>query len=509
VAQDIQAKLNLAIEAARRGDRQTARKLLQEIVLVDNTHEQAWLWLASVSDSLEDKRKCLRRVLQINPNNTTARDGLAQIQARLAGTAPATTDAANQTGPREINWVSLGITVATVFAVGLLGFTVLRIVQNTLFVQDTDLSPFEVAQRMTETAQVLPTESPIPTTGPTVTPPIVIVTLNAATLPPTFTPTFTPTATDTPTPAPTQPPLSTYRLLFLRSDGADTVLGRINADGGVIVEQAIPSETYAVSPNGETVVFVGPAQGAPVPPPPTLDPDATSAPDPTPTDIPPTPVIDGVAIYAAPVDNLEAATPLTPLSFTTADITALAFSADGERLAFIADRGTRLLVLDVATGEIETLLGEDGGFKSGVSWSPDGTRLVFTSDISSPGFGQIFEYQLENGQVTQFTESVGSSLSPVYSPDGSSIAFVSDRGGDGDIYVMEANGSAARLLTASDEGAEDRAPAWSADGRWIAFASNRETPSFQIYLVNLAGEVRQVTADSQTNEQPTFLPTTP
>ncbi len=510
MAQDIQGKIKLAIEAAQKGDRQTARKLLQEVVLADNSNEQAWLWLASVSDSLEDKRKCLRRVLQINPANTTARDGLTQIQARLAGgeTAVATSgDATEQTGPREINWASLGITLATIAAVALLGFTIFRILQNTLFLQDNNLSPFEVSQRMTQTAQALPTETFTPTVGPTNTPPVVIVTLAAPTLPPTFTPTHTPTATETPTPAPTAIPLDTYSLLFVRSDGANSVLARVSAAGGVIVEQEINTEHFAVRPDGAVIAYVGPAQGAPPPAPPTLDPEATVPPNPTATDVPPTPVVDGVSLYVAPVDNPTAATLLTPPSFVTAEITALAYSPDGQQLVFVADRGTRLLLLDVTTGEVETLLGQDSGFKSAVSWSPDGTRLVYTSDINNPGFSQIYEYRLEDGAITQFTDSVGSSLAPVYSPDGTSIAFVSDRGGDGDIYVMDANGTSPRLLTSDDDGAEDRTPSWSADGRWIAFASNRETPSFQIYLVNTAGDVRQVTADSQTNQDPAFLPT--
>jgi len=214
-----------------------------------------------------------------------------------------------------------------------------------------------------------------------------------------------------------------------------------------------------------------------------------------------------VALYTAPVDNPAAVTLLTPRTFVTADITALAYSPDGTQIAFVADRGSRLLLLDVEAGTVETLLGENTGFKADISWSPDGTRLVYTSDVNSVGFAQIFEYRLETGETRQFTDTAGSSLSPTYSPDGTLIAFASDRTGDGDIYLMEANGTSTRLLTSDDNGAEDRHPAWSSDGQWLAFASNRETPSFQIYLINLAGDVRQVTADSQTNQNPVFLPT--
>ena len=78
-SEDLQALLRTAIEAARSGDRAKAREILRRLVLRDPGNELAWLWLASVASSEDERRQCLRRVLIINPRNERARQALAQL----------------------------------------------------------------------------------------------------------------------------------------------------------------------------------------------------------------------------------------------------------------------------------------------------------------------------------------------------------------------------------------------------------------------------------------------
>jgi hypothetical protein len=43
----------------------------------------AWLWLVEVSETDAEKRRCLERILQIDPNHIPAQDALAAIKDRV------------------------------------------------------------------------------------------------------------------------------------------------------------------------------------------------------------------------------------------------------------------------------------------------------------------------------------------------------------------------------------------------------------------------------------------
>ena len=122
--------------------------------------------------------------------------------------------------------------------------------------------------------------------------------------------------------------------------------------------------------------------------------------------------------------------------------------------------------------------------------SPDGKALVFTS--SKGPNPSIYIYNLETGEKTQLTNRRSVDGSPSYSPDGKYITFVSNRAGNPQIYVMELATGQTRPLT----------------GEWIVFAG-RESPyhPFDIFLVDLTGtQLRRLTTDSGSNEDPTWSP---
>jgi len=67
------------VAALRAGDKQTARDRLLKVVELEQTHEQAWLWLSACVETREEQIVCLENVLTINPDNAAARRGLAQL----------------------------------------------------------------------------------------------------------------------------------------------------------------------------------------------------------------------------------------------------------------------------------------------------------------------------------------------------------------------------------------------------------------------------------------------
>lgn len=70
------------VAAARGGQREMAERLLRQAVRLNPRHEQAWLWLSGVLDDPDDIAFCLRAVLDLNPDNQRARQGLAWLEQR-------------------------------------------------------------------------------------------------------------------------------------------------------------------------------------------------------------------------------------------------------------------------------------------------------------------------------------------------------------------------------------------------------------------------------------------
>lgn len=78
------------IAAAKAGDKEQARQLLQQSIRLEPNSEPAWLWLASVARDQRERVFCLRRILEINPANEQAIKALRQIgELADTGTLPA------------------------------------------------------------------------------------------------------------------------------------------------------------------------------------------------------------------------------------------------------------------------------------------------------------------------------------------------------------------------------------------------------------------------------------
>jgi tetratricopeptide (TPR) repeat protein len=81
---DSNALYEQAVAAIKANDNEKARRLLVEVVRTNPRHEQAWLALASVLTDMAQAVDCLKRVLILNPNNTTAKDWLAFAEQEMA-----------------------------------------------------------------------------------------------------------------------------------------------------------------------------------------------------------------------------------------------------------------------------------------------------------------------------------------------------------------------------------------------------------------------------------------
>jgi len=80
--------LRHAVELARAGEKEEARDALLRLVEEDTQNELAWMWLAGLVDSLEDRIIACENVLTINPANDKARAYLEGLKRRKGTTSP-------------------------------------------------------------------------------------------------------------------------------------------------------------------------------------------------------------------------------------------------------------------------------------------------------------------------------------------------------------------------------------------------------------------------------------
>lgn len=168
-------------------------------------------------------------------------------------------------------------------------------------------------------------------------------------------------------------------------------------------------------------------------------------------------------------------------------------SPDGRRIAFQCLQGVCLVDSNGMnlTTISDPLLGAP-------SWSPDGDRLVVRRLD-----GSIATMDTDGGRVRQVTSS---GISPDWSPDGRRIAFITLRDSPKwDIHVINVDGSGETALTRGP--AFDVSPEWSPDGSRIAFASDRGGGAINIWLMDADGSnMVNLTNSAYSEGYPTWSP---
>ncbi|MFZ1217725.1 MAG: hypothetical protein WAO00_00460 [Chthoniobacterales bacterium] len=146
------------------------------------------------------------------------------------------------------------------------------------------------------------------------------------------------------------------------------------------------------------------------------------------------------------------------------------WSPDGSKIAFSSDRsGDYEVYVMNADGSNPIRLTNNPAEDDQPRWSPDGTKIAFVSDRDNdPGHLEIYVIDADGSHPTRLTNTMGTDTDPNWSPDGGKIVFKSFRDGNSEVYVMNADGSNQVNLTNRPNGSDSN-PAWSPDGTKIAF----------------------------------------
>ena len=173
-----------------------------------------------------------------------------------------------------------------------------------------------------------------------------------------------------------------------------------------------------------------------------------------------------------------------------------------DRVGFL-ERGFRQLFIVPSEGGTsrQITFGELDDVSSGISWSRDSKKIIFSS-YQRPeaeyarGDSNLYSVDVNSLELAELTSRDGTEYSPRLSPDGSKIAFVGSTWSknffnDRKMYVMDTNGSNIKCLTSNLDQIPS-APIWASNNSGVYF-NVREFGQSNVYFADLRGKVKKIT----------------
>jgi TolB protein len=152
------------------------------------------------------------------------------------------------------------------------------------------------------------------------------------------------------------------------------------------------------------------------------------------------------------------------------------------RLAFISQQTgkSEIYTSDLFFGEGKQLT-HDGAPTLFPRWSPDGSRVIYTSYFKTRA-PDIYLHDPISGRRETFASFRGTNTGARFSPNGQQVAMILSGEGTPEVYISNAQGRNPVRKTRSEFAKSS--PCWSPDGSQVIFAME---PGPQLYVMSAAG----------------------
>jgi TolB protein len=166
-------------------------------------------------------------------------------------------------------------------------------------------------------------------------------------------------------------------------------------------------------------------------------------------------------------------------------------------------KNINLKMLDLKTKQIR-MISDRPGINSGAIFSSSNDVIYLT--LSFSGNADIYEMNVNSGQMRKVTSHYGDDVDPSINRDGSLMTFLSNRPGRAHIYTMDPSGTEKDVKRISFVGQFNATPRFSPDGKEIVFASWVDN-GFDLYRISADGNnLVRLTKGFGSNEEPVYSP---